>query len=241
MMQCSYPPPLSEDQLSDALDGRADSAVQAHLSQCAYCAARLEEARHLEWALNRQLYHWDSPDIEQLADYVMGMLSESDNRQIEAYLKTSPSAREEVERLRQYLNIDALTVKAAPPKARLRLPPLDEIIAVFMPKTLQPALRGSEGTARGELTAQGRGITVFVEYIAEGERCTITGQVMASDPETWNGALAQLLSESKLVASALLEGAGEFRFSDIPPGEYDLRIASESNRVIVIHELKIDL
>ncbi len=241
MMQCSLPPPLTEDQLSAALDGTADAAVQAHLSRCPYCAEQLAAARQIETALNQQLYRWDAPSPDELADYVLNLLDWSARQRIEAYLQTSPSARAEVAQLRDYLNMAALPVKSTrpDPQPRLRLPSLDEIIAVLRPRKLQPALRG--GIARGELTAQGRGVTVFLEYFLEGDVCTVTGQVIASEPDVWDGALAQLLVGGSLAATALLESGGDFKFTQVAPGTYELRIASESHQVIVVHELKIDL
>lgn len=241
MLQCSVPPPLTEDQLSDALDGTADAAVQAHLNDCPYCAERLAAARQIETALNRTLQRWDAPSSDQLADYVLNLLDPSARQRIEEYLQVSPSARAEVAQLRDYLKLDALPAAPMRPKVepRPRLPSLDEIIAVLLPRKLQPALRG--GIARGELTAQGRGVTVFIEYFAEGDVCTITGQVIANDPAVWDGALAQLFAGGNLTMTAVLDSGGDFKLAQVAPGTYELRIASEGHQVIVIHELTINL
>ena len=245
-MQCSLPPPLTEDELSDVLDDIADVAVHRHLDQCAYCSARLEEARRIEHSLHRQLHRWDAPSADELADYVMGLIDAPARDRIEAYLRTSPATREEVTQTQAYLDIDALSANVVEQKPERRrswhgLPRLEEIIATLIPQSLQPALRGDGGIARGELTAEGRGVTVFVEYVVEGETCTMTGQVMTSDPQIWSGALAQLFAEGNLVSSALLDPAGDFKVTGIAPGTYDLRIASEHHKVIVVHELRIDL
>jgi hypothetical protein len=241
MLQCSLPPPLTEDQLSAALDGTADAAVQAHVRDCPYCAERLAAARQLETTLNQSLYHWDAPSPDELADYVMNLLDPSARQRIDAYLQTSPSARAEVAQLSDYLNLDALPAKRARPESNKlpRFPSLDKIIAVLLPKKLQPALRG--GLARGELTAQGRGVTVFIEYFSEGDACTITGQVIANEPGIWDGALAQLFVADTLTATALLESGGDFKFTKIAPSTYELRIASETHQVIVVHEVAIEL
>lgn len=247
MMQCSFPPPLTEDQLSDALDGVADLSVHEHLEHCAHCRERLAEAQRIETALQNTLYRWDAPSPDELADYVMGLLDDSARSQIEAYLRTSPSTREEVKNMRAFLNLEASPVKPTPIQREpsKRRPPskprLEEIIAALIPKSLQPALRGEGGISRGELTAEGRGVTIFIEYIAEGDTYTLTGQVMAGEMDAWVGALVQLLAQGRLVGSTVLDAAGDFKLPNVPSGMYDLRIASENNRVIVIDELKIGL
>ena len=55
-MLCSAPPPLTDDQLSAALDGEADQVVLDHLERCPSCTARLEQARRAERALAGRLY-----------------------------------------------------------------------------------------------------------------------------------------------------------------------------------------
>ena len=104
-MQCSFPSPLTEDQLTDALDGAANSSVREHLERCSYCTMRLAEAHRTETAIQRQLSRWDAPTVDELADYVMGMLDDLERRRIDAYLRTSPSARAEVDNLRTFLNM----------------------------------------------------------------------------------------------------------------------------------------
>ena len=106
-MQCIFPNPLTEDQLTEALDGTANSSVRAHLHHCACCAMRLNEARRIESAMHRELAQWDAPSLDELADYAMGMLDNFERRRIDLYLRTSPSAREEVDKLRTFINIDA--------------------------------------------------------------------------------------------------------------------------------------
>ena len=92
MMQCSLPPPLTEDQLSVALDGTADTAVHAQLSRCPYCAEQLAAARQIETALNQHLYRWDAPSPEALAAYVLSWLDWSARQRYEALFKSSPSS-----------------------------------------------------------------------------------------------------------------------------------------------------
>lgn len=242
-MNCRVPPPLTEDDLSAVLDGTASPHVLAHLQQCDDCAARLETARSVEAALHQQLLKWDAPTPDELADYVMGFVEEAQRATIETYLQYSPSARAEVTALQSFVQQDAPVANAKPaaaerkPRARI-IPRLDEIIAVLLPPTLQPALRG--GVTRGEMTAEGRGITIFIEYIVEGDGCVVTGQVMSDQPDVWVNALTQLFTEDALIQTVHLDETGEFKLISIPFGTYNLRISSEQRRTIIVHDLKLE-
>ena len=76
-MQCRFPPPLTEDQISAAIDGEVEPGVLQHLSQCTSCMSRLEQARRFEQALRARLYRWDCPPVQQLGDYHLGLLSQA--------------------------------------------------------------------------------------------------------------------------------------------------------------------
>ena len=74
-MECSSPPPLTDDQLSAALEQNAAPDVIDHLASCASCAARLDAAQQAEQSLRSALYRWDCPAPQTLAEYHVGRTS----------------------------------------------------------------------------------------------------------------------------------------------------------------------
>src|SRR5688500_10323385 len=113
-MECSSPPPLTEDQLSMALDDSAEPAVIEHLARCAGCSARLADARKAEQALQASLYRWDCPTPRQLADYHLARVGPDEDRAIARHLDHCARCHEEIEDLRLFLLAEQPSPQPAP-------------------------------------------------------------------------------------------------------------------------------
>src|SRR6188508_2992804 len=98
-MECSSPPPLTDDQLSAALDQAAAPDVIDHLAVCSSCAARLQAAQQAEQSLRSALYRWDCPPPQALAEYHLGMPSAEEQRAILRHLETCVRCSEEMAEL----------------------------------------------------------------------------------------------------------------------------------------------
>ena len=241
-MSCSSPPPLTDDQLNAAMDGDADSEIAAHLESCRYCQSRLDTLQQLDKQLTQSLFLWDAPDSDALADYVMGLSNTVEAEKIEHYLQISPTAREEVAQLRDFLG-QAETIpeevqsRFKMPQLQLpKLPHPEEIIAQILPPAMTPALRGNDD---GRLTAEGKGATVFLEILSTSDGFTLTGEVVAQDAELWEGALVQILRDHDLIASTTLDDMGDFTLERLPSGTFTLQIRAEQSRMIVIHDIEL--
>ena len=92
-MECSSPPPLTDDQLSAALDQTAVPDVIDHLASCASCAERLAAAQQAEQSLRSALYRWDCPAPQTLADYHLGRPSAEEQRHSRRSWSTRASRR----------------------------------------------------------------------------------------------------------------------------------------------------
>ncbi|RPI93758.1 MAG: hypothetical protein EHM39_12645, partial [Chloroflexi bacterium] len=147
-MQCTIPPPLSDDDLSLALDGTAGQSILDHLAQCQGCAARLQEARQFESALKTRVFGLDCPEAGELGDYHLGRISGERTQAIEAHLKRCPHCSAEIEELQAFLREETAT----PPARRSARQPVDvqpprrrnwlQVLATVLPPVPQPVLRG---------------------------------------------------------------------------------------------------
>src|SRR5215212_8520124 len=96
-MECSSPPPLTDDQLSAAPD------VIDHLAICTSCAARLDAAQQAEQSLRSALYRWDCPTPQTLAEYHLGRPSAEEQRAIIRHLETCVRCSEEMAELALFM------------------------------------------------------------------------------------------------------------------------------------------
>src|SRR5262245_22250524 len=113
-MRCSDPPPLTEDQVTVALDGEAEPSIHDHLARCESCAARLAQAQQFEWTLKAGLRRWDCPAPQQLGDYHLGLVSQDDASAIARHLEHCVRCSDEIEEMRTFLIADASPRLPAP-------------------------------------------------------------------------------------------------------------------------------
>src|SRR5262245_50156781 len=143
-MSCSAPPPLSDDEITAALEGQAEPAVLQHLSRCPACAARLAQAQRVEEMLMNRLFRWDCPTPQQLGQYYLKHLTEPERQGITRHLEWCVRCQSEIETLQTFMGADSVSDERSFPKvARSFRPRLGELIARLVPQPLTPALRGS--------------------------------------------------------------------------------------------------
>lgn len=236
-MECSFPPPPNEDQLSAALDG--DAAENDHFERCPACAARLRLALDIEGKLVNELYRADCPSSQQLGDYHLGMLGQSNERYIERHLNMCALCHSELEELRVYLTAGVPAPKAvavpAPERRRPSRGQWAEQLARLVPRTPGLALRGAAG---GPLLAEAGGTTLIVDVQPAGNGVTLIGQVVSDDPDRWTGALVELRRDGALLAAAGVDDLGSFTFG-VEPGTATLRVTPEHGAAIVLENVEL--
>jgi hypothetical protein len=236
MMQCSSPPPLTDDQISSALDRAADPAVQDHLSRCPSCMARLAAARTIEQTIGASLRRWDCPPARQLADYHLGRVSQAADRAIVKHLTECASCRAEIEQLRLFLLAEEPRQSIAAPVPH-PTPARGWLVGRMLPRAATPALRGA-GAA--PLMFEAGGATILLELqSASAGHVTMRGQLVADDQDRWIGALVEIRQSGALQATAQVDDLGGFSCALLPLRPTELRIAPPDGRTIVLREFEL--
>jgi anti-sigma factor RsiW len=245
-MECSLPPPITEDQISAAIDGFADADVQTHIAQCASCAARVTQAQMLEDVLKVKLNRWDCPAPQRLGEYVMGLVAaRTEERTIRLHIEDCARCKAEVEDLNVFLVSDNVSVSASqkhPQPAVSRKHPerpsmFGQILARILPRTPALALRGA---ALGPIMAEAEGTTVVldVQPATEGQ-VTILGQVIADDYDSWTGALVELWREGVIQATTTVGDTSSFNCGPFPAGSIQLAITPPVGRTLVLPNIDV--
>lgn len=243
-MECSLPPPITEDQISAAIDGFADADVQQHIAQCASCAARVTQAQMLEDVLKVKLNRWDCPPAQRLGEYVMGLVSaRTEERTIRLHLEECARCKAEVEDLNVFLVSDNVSVSQKHPQPAVarkhpeRPSAFGQILARILPRTPALALRGA---ALGPIMAEAEGTTVVldVQPAAEGQ-VTILGQVIADDYDSWTGALVELRREGVIQATTTVGDTSSFNCGPFPAGSIQLAITPAVGQTLVLPNIDV--
>jgi len=236
-MECSSPPPLTDDQLSAALDQSAAPDVIEHLANCGACAARLQAAQLAEQSLRSALYRWDCPAPEALAEYHLGRPSAEEQRAIIRHLETCARCREEMAELVLFMRDDAPVAAPAKPSP-VRPVSRGWTLARLLPRAAVPALRG--GTGAPLMFETDDGVTIFVELQPlAGGQTELRGQLVADDQDAWTGALVELRQSGVLRATAVIDDLGTFRVAALPTQPTELQIARADGRALRLAEFAL--
>lgn len=236
-MDCSQPPPLSEDQLSAALDGDAEPSVLEHLSLCPACAARLEQARRIEQTLKTSLFRWDCPTPQELGEYYLKHLRPQEMAAISAHLTTCVRCQTELADLQGFMD-DAADGDLAVPAGALRLQP-------YRPRQWTAQLYSSEaafaarGADKGPVVAQAGDVTLFLETRRDPQGITLVGQLVADTLSRWSGALVEVRQNDVLQATALIDDLGAFQCGPLLRAPVELRVAAPDGQSIVAHNVEL--
>ena len=237
-MECSSPPPLTDDQLSAALDQAAAPDVIDHLSSCASCTARLEAAQQAEQSLRSALYRWDCPAPQILADYHVGRPSAEEQRAIIRHLETCARCSEEIAELVLFMRDEAPLAAPIEPIPARRSALRGWSLARLLPHAPALALRGGAGAPLMFETDDGVTIFLEIEAAASGS-IELRGQLVADDQDGWTGALAELRQSGVLRATAAIDDLGTFRVAALPTQPTELRIARADGRALLLPEFAL--
>jgi hypothetical protein len=187
----------------------------------------------------RILFHRvECPDAHTLGEFHLGLLTADEGTAIKRHLESCPDCTTEVEDLDRFLQ-EALTTLAVPPVqrqvkrlvARLDPSPPD-------PATQQPALAFRGAAAVPPDVYQAEDIRMVVGLEADGLRA---GRKMllgfttreAKPIESLTGARVQLSRRGQTVAMEQVDTLGNFVFSGLSSGEYELVLFTDREQVVI--------
>src|SRR5262245_17454998 len=104
-MDCKFPPQMTEEEISQVLDGVASPSVLGHLERCPACAGRVEQARQREQALTSALYRFDCPGMQLLGAFALEVCDHEEAEAIRRHLELCTLCANELEEMRSLLNI----------------------------------------------------------------------------------------------------------------------------------------
>lgn len=237
-MECIAPDEIAEEQLLAYADGEADSATVDHIRRCAYCAERAR-AYATDQQILRALFHRvECPDAHTLGEYHLGLLSATEQAAIDDHLAVCSACAVEVADLEHFLQ-DVLTTPAPSSPSRQ----LKRLVARLVPPAPGSAAQRPAFAFRGASAApadvyRAEDIKLVVGLEADGLRAgrkmllgftTREGQPLVS----LTGAQVQLRRRGATVAVEQVDDLGNFVFSGLTSGEYELALVTGQERVVV--------
>lgn len=225
---------LSDDQLIVYLDGEAEvnikTAIEADLPLYAERLAQLEAEQTflLEQLAGARI------DAVTLGEYQMGLLPRAEARRIRAYLKTHPHAARELQQFDEFAQALEPT-KQTPPSLWEHAKFL--VARLVDGGGMQPALAGVRGEQEGIYEAGE--YQIVIESDTDFDRPThqmVSGLLMGAD-ET-DGMIAHLWHNDQALAEADLDEFGNFTFTQLQSGQYEL-IITDGTTAIHIEQLRV--
>lgn len=235
-MPCSLPPPLTDEQLLDALDDESNSQVLHHLENCAYCSARLKEMMHAEQLFKSRFGErgWLCYSSELLGEYAVGLLSQIESQLVKEHLETCPRCTEELMSIQQFMSTtEHLPDHPFPPQPSPRL-----YARLEVPEVL--SMRDSRWT--GSITrfhARADDLVLSIQIRRTLDGAYLSGEIAHPD---WVDASLEVLREHHVLAESVLDEFGQFR--DVGPisvEEIDvtLQITSRQGQRLILPQLPL--
>jgi hypothetical protein len=249
-MTCSNLPELSDIQLLIYLDGEADQdevkQITEHLAGCKHCSARKEQLRLREARLTAAFYRSACPSPMELGEYRLGALGRRRAQAITRHVTECPHCARELAQLQSFLaDLAPAPVQGPLAQASDRIRVLvarlaggarDALAAPLPP--LAPAYAGVRGEVAGPAIYEAEDAQVLLDAQPSGAaagRFELLGLLTGVDPARFT---VNLWRDGALTATLPVDEGGNFIFSDLVPGAYEL-VVRGPDREIYIEELKI--
>lgn len=244
---CTKPPALTEDELIAVLADLAEKKVQAHLKQCPFCSAQLEEMRQIEEKLLMHMYRSDCPSADRLADYGMGNLIPDEAQKISKHLQTCLRCQQELAALEIIFGFSAKAQEPEPLEEPLWEPVKafvqsigKDFLSILQPQTLQTASQFRGNDKATVLSYSHRSVTLMLslEKVANGLK--INGSLLDTEnQERWQDSHIELISSEDVYYMALLDENDSFLLENVPEGSFRVNVYHASGRILRIEDVNL--
>jgi anti-sigma factor RsiW len=237
-MDGSNPHMLDEEALVAVLDPNAlNTEARQHLAECPACTERAASYQRVMSTFTSKLYRWDCPDTQEISDYAAGWLRGKRRRVLTLHLKRCPRCTAELAISQQFL---------AP--TPLPLVPRQRLFAQLVPHRAAGAasagLRGgsseeNEGWPRQYQTSD---ISLSLHRAAQsvgGSGAMLIGLISraAAPLDIFTDVEIRLIAsdapDEPPIAIEQIDEDGNFAFSPIPTGRFDLVIVLPEGDLVI--------
>jgi hypothetical protein len=235
-MKCIYEQELEDKQLLAYLDREADLEIVQHLEKCEYCMERANALASFHDRLTHKLYRVNCPSPVELGEYHLRTLPSDQMLIVSQHVRECPHCIREVSQLEEYLSELAPKSTLPTPMEKLiaRLVSGQDVKRDSSSPSQTPAfssLRGEEGEP---YIYQADDIQIVIDVLENEERPgrkTLLGLITGLKS---NELKMEAYREGKLVATTIVNEMGNFIFSHLLPGSYDLLLSDSKNEILSI-------
>ena len=228
---CIFPPELDDKQLLAYLDDPdANQETASHIEKCSYCRGKAEALDRFQKDLKSRLYRSTCPPPEELGEFHLKMLPASRRLVIGQHLRACHHCTREISNLTEYLS-------DREPQPNI-LESVQEFIAHLVSGG-EVAFHSMRGDEDRTFTYQADGLFFSINVDNDMEqpgRKTVLGWIegLSSD-----GFTMEAYQEGNLIATTFIDEIGNFVFTHLVPGNYDLVLPGPQTKVRLVPPLSV--
>ena len=237
-MECVAPDEITEEQLLAYTHNEADDASAAHIQRCAHCAEQARASAADQLVLRTLFHRVECPDAQILGEFHLGLLSPTERAAIQDHLNGCPRCLAEVRELDHFLQEASQVGNLPSPQHHLK-----RLVARLAPPAPDPAaqqpalaLRGAAATPADVYRAEDIKVVVGLEVdgLRAGRKMLLGFTVREGRPlESLSGAQVHLSQRGETVAVEQVDTLGNFLFSDLKSGEYELVLVTDQEQIVI--------
>ena len=237
-MKCIAPSKISDEQLLAYNDDEADQTTLDHVRRCPYCAERARAIAADQLVLRALFFRAECPDAHTLGEFHLGLLSADEQAAIKNHLRTCADCAAEIVDLDHFLQVAPSDPGTAPLQRKLK-----RMVARLTPvypgsegQQPAPAFRGAAAAPADVYLAEDIKVVVGLEAdgLRAGRKMLLGFTAREGKPlESLSGAHVQLSHRGATVALEQVDALGNFVFSDLTSGEYELLLFTDQEQVVI--------
>jgi hypothetical protein len=245
-MQC-ISTPLSEEQLLAAMSDVAEVNVSEHLDKCEFCQECLTKLERAEEKMRRKLHRWDCPNKDELGEFALSILSETEQALITEHVEGCPTCQRDLAVLRQFweeMDRAEAHERDMIQQNRPRQPKgstsnhrgiLGNLVGVMRGAA---AMRGDE--MGGLQSFEWENLRLRVSATPEQGHYELRGQLSGPDAPRWRNGLVKVQQGDDRPVLSIVDDRNKFQCRLPRPGEAAMTITAQDGKTIGLEKVRID-